>query len=322
MKPLIWIIDEEWPDYAVEETVLKEAFPDCTVRLSPYDYRADLEDFGKDADAILSQIYVKLDEDALDKLKRCKVISVFGGGYDRVDVAAALRRGIRVTYVPGYCVDDVSDYVIACIFHFNKRIDSYQEALNSGLWGVPALKGLPRRARGTKLFIVGLGRIGRAAAVKARALGMDVSAYDPYVDEKIMKSLGVRKTELNRGLEQADFVSIHAKLTEETDSMIGAGELERMKREAYLINAARGKIVRADALVEAVKGGVIAGAVVDVVPEEPPTFEEPIFRCPGILITPHVSYLSEESFFELKSRTAGNAVRVLRGEAVADIAEP
>ncbi|WP_026368653.1 C-terminal binding protein [Aminiphilus circumscriptus] len=322
MKPFIWIIDEEWPDYAVEEAVLKEAFPECTIRISGYEYRADLEAFGKDADAILSQIYVKLDDEALSKLHRCKVISVFGGGYDRVDVASAMRRGIKVTFVPGYCVDDVSDYVIAAIFHVNKRIDSYRDAMHSGLWGVPAMKELPHRVRGSNLFVIGLGRIGRATAKKAGLLGMNISAYDPYVDEETMASLGVRKTDLYSGLAAADFVTIHAKLTEETDSMIGERELACMKQSAFLINTARGKIVKVDDLIRAVTEGSIAGAVVDVVPVEPPTFREAIFTCPGIVITPHVSYLSQESFFELKSRTAGNAVKVLRGEPVDDIAEP
>jgi phosphoglycerate dehydrogenase-like enzyme len=276
----------------------------------------------KDADAILSQIYVKLDDEALSKLHRCKVISVFGGGYDRVDVASAMRRGITVTFVPGYCVDDVSDYVIAAIFHFNKRIDSYREAMHSGLWGVPAVKELPIAFAGRTCSSSVSAESDGQRRKKAGLLGMNISAYDPYVDEETMASLGVRKTDLYAGLAAADFVTIHAKLTEETDSMIGDRELACMKQSAFLINTARGKIVKSDALIRAVTERRIAGAVVDVVPVEPPTFREAIFACPGIVITPHISYLSQESFFELKSRTAGNAVKVLRGEPVADIAEP
>jgi len=321
VKPLIWIIDEEWPDYEVERRLLREAFPDCTIRFSKNDFRNDLEDFGRDAEGILAQIYVDLDAEAIGRLERCRGISVFGGGYDRVDTAAAARRGITVTFVPGYCVEDVSDHAIACIYDFSKRIRSYGGAIREGLWGAPAVRRPARRIRGSRLLVVGLGRIGRATAAKARALGMEVSAFDPYVDEGTMLSLGVTKTDLETGLAEADFVSLHAKLTGETEGLIGARELARMRREAYLINTARGRIVREADLIEAVRRGVIAGAALDVIAEEPPAFTEAVLECPGILVTPHISYLSRESFLELKTRATTNLIQVLRGEPVADRAD-
>jgi D-3-phosphoglycerate dehydrogenase len=321
MKPLIWIIDEEWPDYEVERKLLGEAFPGCEIRFSKNDFRADLEEFGKGADGILAQIYVDLDEGAIGKLERCRAISVFGGGYDRVDTEAAARKGITVTFVPGYCVEDVSDHAIACIYDCNKRVRSYRDPLREGLWGAPAVKHPVRRVRGSKLLVLGLGRIGRATAAKARALGMEVEAYDPYVDDETMRSLGVTKTNLESGLAAADFVSIHAKLTDETEGLIGPAELARMKSGAYLINTARGRIVREEALIEAVRNGVIAGAALDVIAQEPPSFSEPVLDCPGILVTPHISYLSRESFLELKTRATTNLIKVLKGEPVADRAD-
>lgn len=321
MGPLIWIIDEEWLDYEDEIRVLEQAFPSCAIKKSGYDYRGDLDKFGYLADAIISQIYVKLDAGAISKLEKCKVISVYGGGYDRVDVLSANKRGIAVAFVPGYCTDDIADYVMSCILRANKPIDSYRSELNDRIWGLPAAGKLRHRVQGSRLFIIGLGRIGRAAAAKAKALKMEVSAYDPYVNEEAMDSMGVRKYDsLEDGLGGADYVSVHARLTSETEGMIGIEQLSRMKPDALLINTARGKIVREKDLVEAVTNHVISGAIVDVVAVEPPSFDEPIFHCPGIAVTPHVSYLSVESFKELKTRTAENVVKVLRGEELKDIA--
>jgi len=320
VKPMIWIIDEEWPDYEIENEELRNAFPGCDIRYSKYNYHADLEKFGKDADAILSQIYTVIGEKEMAQLNRCQVISVFGGGYDKIDVASAKNHNIKVTFVPGYCVEDVSDHAIAAIFHCNKKITSYAGAIADNLWGSPALPNPPKRLKGSNLLVIGLGRIGSATAAKARALGMNVFAYDPYVSKEKMDSLGVFKTELLPGLENADFISIHAKRTPETEEMIGMNELSKMKSSAYIINTARGQIIDEQSLIKAVNEKTIAGAVLDVVNTEPPTFREEIFKTPGILVTPHISYLSVQAFEELKRRAAVNAIKVLRGEQVSDIA--
>jgi len=320
-KPMIWIIDEEWPDYEIENKELKSAFPDCEIRYSKYDYHADLEEFGRDADAILSQIYTVIGEKEMVRLNKCRVISVFGGGYDKIDVASAMKHDIKVTFVPGYCVEDVSDHAIAAIFHCNKKINLYGKAISDGLWGSPALPNPPKRLKGSNLLVIGLGRIGSATASKARALGMNVFAYDPYVDKDKMDSIGVFKTELYPGLENADFVSIHAKRTPQTEGMLGINELSRMKSSAYIINTARGQIIDEENLIKAVKEKIIAGAVLDVVYNEPPTFREEIFNTPDILVTPHISYLSVQAFEELKRRAAVNAIKVLKGEPVSDIAK-
>lgn len=319
-KPMIWIIDEEWPNYEIENEELKNAFPGCEIRYSKYNYHPDLEEFGKDADAILSQIYTVLGEKEMAKLKKCQVISVFGGGYDKIDVASAKKHNIKVTFVPGYCVEDVSDHAIAAIFHCNKKITSYAGAITNGLWGSPALPNPPKRLKGSNLLVVGLGRIGSATAIKAHALGMNVFAYDPYVEKETMASLRVVKTELFSGLENADYVSIHAKRTHETEGMIGMNELSRMKPSAYVINTARGQIIDEQSLIKAVKEKTIAGAVLDVVHTEPPTYREEVFNTPGILITPHISYLSIQAFEELKRRASQNVIKILKGEPVTDLA--
>lgn len=322
MKPVIWIIDEEWLDYDIENATLKKEFPDCEIHYSGYDYAEDLKKFGGTVDGILAQVYTRLGKEEIGQLANCKVISVFGGGYDRVDVKAANAKGIKVAFVPGYCVEDVSDYAIAAIFQCNKHITTYTKEMEQKLWGSPALPKPTNRIKGSKLLIIGLGRIGSATAKKAVALGMQVYAYDPYKTVQYMNEIGVEKLEdLKSALQIADYVSIHAKLTPETDKMLSAEQLSCLKPSAYIINTARGCIIDEAALISAVKNKQIAGAVLDVIDIEPPTFEEEIFNTEGIIVTPHISYLSIQAYDELKYRATMNLVNVIKGNKIDDIAE-
>jgi phosphoglycerate dehydrogenase-like enzyme len=320
---LFWIIDEEWPDYEAENAILRGAFPDCEIRYSKYDYAKDLEAFGYRADAILAQVYARVPAEAIARLERCKGIAVFGGGYDRVDVEAAARKGIMVTNVQRYCAEDLADYVMAAVYHCNKRVADYgrcaREKVRQGLWGAPAAFGLPSRVAGSTLLVVGTGAIGTTVAKKALALKMRVLGYDPFVSEGEMASAGIVKAGWEEGLAAADYVSLNPKYYEGTHELVKAADLARMKPTAFLINTSRGRVVREADLVEAVRGGVIAGAVVDVIANEPPGPGEAVFDCPGIVVTPHVSYISEESFRELKERAANNALAMLAGERPSDL---
>ncbi|MFT9077058.1 C-terminal binding protein [Ethanoligenens sp.] len=320
MKPCIWVIDEEWPDYQIEENILKQQFPGCTIRYSNYDYAGDLEAFGKEADAVLCQVYAHIPRETVERLEKCKIIALFGGGYDRIDVKAAGEKGIPVTFVPGYCTEDLSDYVLAGIFHFNKRLLSYGSAVSEGLWGAQAVTAPVHRVTGSTLLVVGVGRIGTAVAKKARALGMNVLGYDPYVDAAEMETRGAKKVELSEGLAAADYVSLNPKYYEETDSLLGWKEFNQMKPTAVIINTSRGKVMVEEDLIRAVKEKVIAGAVLDVVSNEPPDLKEPIFGVENIIVTPHISYISQESFAELKTRATMNVVKALKGETLTDLA--
>lgn len=320
MAPLIWIIDEEWPDYKIEEQILREQFPDCTIRYSHYDYAADRETFGKQADAVLCQVYARIPKETVEQLEKCKIISLFGGGYDRIDVKAAGEKGIPVTFVPGYCTEDLSDYVIAGIFHFNKRLLAYDGVISKGLWGAQAVTEPVHRVTGSTLLVVGVGRIGTAVAKKARALGMNVLGYDPYVDAAEMETRGAKKVDLPDGLAAADYTSLNPKYYEETDSLLGWEEFKQMKPTAVIVNTSRGKVMVEKDLIRAVREKVIAGAVLDVVANEPPDPQDEIFGVKNIIATPHISYISQESFAELKTRATMNVVKALKGEPLTDLA--
>lgn len=320
MSPLIWIIDEEWPDYEVETKILKERYPSCEIRFSGNDYAADLEEFGYKADAIIAQVYVYIPKETIERLENCKCIALFGGGYDRVDVDFAREKGIMVTNVQGYCAEDLADYVMAGIFYWGKKIDLYEDVSKTGLWGAQAGGSAPiKRINRSTLMIIGCGKIGSTVAKKALALGMRVIAYDPYVPKEKTDELGVEKVRLEEGLKMADYISINAKYYEGTHHLITMKHFKLMKNTAYLINTARGRIISEEDMIEAVNNGEIAGAVVDVISNEPPSKNEKIFDCKGIVVTPHVSYISEESYTELKVRAANNAIMMLNGERPADL---
>lgn len=319
MKPFIWIIDEEWPDYRVEEAMLKERYPDCIIKYSNYDYLNDLEDFGCLADVIICQVYASIPGHVIRKLVNCKGIAVYGGGYDRVDTVTARELGISVTNVSDYCKEDLADYVMASIYHFNKQLLSYEKGMRAGLWGAQAVQNPIRRIKGSTLLVIGLGRIGKTVAGKGKALGMRVIAYDPYVDEETMGRLGVEKASWESSLEQADFISINAIANSETQGLFKYEDFLKMKRTAYLINTARGKIIVEQDLIRAVEEGLIAGAALDVIEVEPPTMNEDVFNCQGILVTPHISYISEESYSELKRRSVQNAMDMFEDRIPADL---
>lgn len=316
--PLIWIIDEEWSDYDLETALLQEAFPGCDIRRSAYAYEADLRDFGFRADAIIAQVYAVLPEAVIKDLTRCRIIAVYGGGYDRVDVKAARQRGIAVTNVSGYCAEDLADYVMAAIYQGYKRLEVFSAAIQSGKWGAQVTDSPPVRISRSVLHIIGLGYIGKTVARRARSLNMTVSAYDPNVNAETMAALGVRKVSWDEGLAGADYISVNAILIPETADLIAYEDFKKMKRSVWLINTARGRVIDEEALRRAAAEGLIRGAVLDVIAREPPEPDEPILAQEGILVTPHVSYISRQSYDELKRRAAGNVIRCLQGGVSAD----
>ena len=319
MKPVIWILDDEFDCYDIEKNVIKQELKDAEIVFSGRNFMEELDTIGKKADAVITQISMDINAEVIEKLDNCKIISVYGVGYENVDVEAASDKGILVANAPTYCTEDVSDYVIAAIYQCNKTLMEYAESCKGGPWGAMAAKNLIHRIKGSVLFIIGLGRIGAAVAQKANVMGMEVLCYDPYVSEEIVKKMNVTKVELEEGLAQADFVSMNMRLTKETEGFADKRCFELMKSSAYLINASRGGTVNEGDLIEAVKSGSIAGACLDVLCEEPPKSENPILHTEGILVTPHISYLTQSSLDELQRTAAENVVNCLLQREVKSI---
>lgn len=241
----------------------------------------------------------------------CRVISRCGIGYDNIDVDSATRHRLQVTYVPDYCLDEVADHTVALLLAFARGLVPGVMAMKAGGWKIPR-EGI-HRLQGRQLTLIGVGRIGRRVAGRALALGLNVTAYDPFISEWDLE--GVRRAAtLAEALETAHFVSLHAPLTTENRHLVGNEMLALMKERPVLINTARGGLVDLAAVTAALERGHLGGVALDVFEAEPLEADHPLRLHPRAVLTPHMAYYSRESETELKRRAAEEVARAIRGE--------
>jgi D-3-phosphoglycerate dehydrogenase len=275
----------------------------------------------KDAVAVVL-IARKLDAEIIGAMERCKVILTLSVGYDCVEVEAATEKLIPVCNTPAYCTDEVSNHAITLILALARKIHLIVPKSREAVWDYKYTKQI-FNFRHKTLGIIGLGRVGRALVPKAKGFGMKVSAYDPYVENDIFALLGVeRKYELEDLLQEADYISIHAPLTPETNHMIDAQALAKMKKTAIIVNTARGPIIDEGALCSALDAGTIAAAGIDVLEKEPPAADNPLLAKQNALVTPHVAWYSEESFEADMVDGMDELERILKGKRPRFIVNP
>ena len=306
----VLITDYVWPSTDPERAVLEAG--GAQVVVAPDGNEDTLIEMARDADAIMT-CFAQVTEKVVRAAERCKVIGRFGVGVDNIAVSTATELGIAVTYVPDYCVDEVSDHVMALLLAWNRRVVLFDRSVKERGWGSQPLTMRIMRLRGKNLGIVGFGRIGQAVAGKARAFGMNILASDPYVDASTVESFGGNLVDLPELLGESDFVSLHTPLSDGTRNLIGSDELALMKPEAFLINAARGPLIDEEALRDALVSGVIAGAGLDVMVDNVPSRDHPLFALENVIITPHVAFFSQEATLELEQRAASEVVKVMQG---------
>jgi D-3-phosphoglycerate dehydrogenase len=264
-----------------------------------------------DADAVLVT-YAKINADMIRQMKKVRIISRFGIGVDNVDLDAATEKGIVVTKVPDYCIDEVSDHAMALLLTAARKIPLANDQVHSGTWKMPNVVPI-HRLRGSVVGLVGFGRIPQLVAPKAKSFGMRVVAFDPYVPAEVFKNLGVEKVEFADLLKMSDYVSIHSPLTPETKGLFNADAFGKMKKGSYVVNTARGPIIDEAALAAAIDSGQIDGAALDVMTNEPPTGSPHIGKR-NVIITPHTSFYSEESLVELQTKASQEVANVLTGK--------
>ncbi len=280
-----------------------------------------------DASGLLVWHEIRISARTLAALPQCKAIVRVGVGFDNVDVRAARERGIVVCNVPDYGIEDVADHAIATMLALVRNLSQFHADLRADapLWDARRCARTPR-LRGMVFGVVGLGRIGTAAALRAKAFGMNVSAFDPFIPDGRDKALGIRRAEsLEELVAGSDVVSIHTPLNESTHGMVGESQLRRFKRGAILVNTARGPICDTTAVLRAIESGQLAGAALDVLPLEPPPASDPLLsaardpahpahhRC---VLTPHSAFYTEEGFAEMRRKAGQEMARALRGERV------
>jgi D-3-phosphoglycerate dehydrogenase / 2-oxoglutarate reductase len=314
-KQRIIITDCDHPTVEIEKEILSEIDPEFI--LAQCNTEDEVIEVAKDADGIINQ-YAPITRRVIESLKRCKVIARYGVGVDNIDIKAATEHKIIVANVPDYCIDEVSTHTMALILACARGITLLNSKIKEKRWDFTLAKPL-FRTQGKTLGIFGLGRIGRMVAQKASGFDFRIIAYDPYVSKV---DGGIKLVEFSQLLSDSDFVSIHVPLTAETRHSFGENELKKMKKTAYLINTSRGPIVDEKALYQALKNRWIAGAALDVMEKEPPDWNSSLLQLDNLIITPHISFYSEESYVELKTKVAQAVLSVLKGELPKAIVNP
>ena len=300
------ISDCDHPSVEIEKEIFSEINPEFL--LAHCNTEDEVIEAAKDADGIINQ-YAPITRRVIESLKGCKVIARYGVGVDNIDIEAATEYGIIIANVPDYCVDEVSTHAMALILACARGITLLDGKISEKMWDFTLAKPL-FRTKGKTLGLFGLGKIARAVAQKASGFGFKIIAYDPYVSKV---DDGIELVEFSKLLSNSDFISIHTPLTDKTRHSFGESELKTMKKTAYLINTARGSIIDERNLYVALKERWIAGAALDVMEKEPPDWENILPKLNNLIITPHISFYSEESYVELKTKTAKAVLSVLKG---------
>ncbi|MCD8510782.1 MAG: C-terminal binding protein [Bacillus sp. (in: Bacteria)] len=304
--------DFEFKTLEPEEKVLKEHLNDVEFIYAQCKTEEEVIEASKDADGIINQ-YAPITRKVIESFTKCKVIARYGVGVNTIDVPAATEKGITVCNVTDYCLDEVSDHAMALLLAAARKVTLLNNHVKSGTWDFKV--GTPiYRLRGRKLGLVGLGQIPQQVAKKAQAFGLKVIAYDPFIPKEVAAGLNVELVELNELCSQSDYISVHAPLIAATEGMVGEEQFKHMKKEAFIINTARGPVIDEKALIKALQNNEIAGAALDVVEQEPIEADNPLLEMEQVILNPHVAWYSEESQIELKQKTAQNVADVLSGD--------
>jgi D-3-phosphoglycerate dehydrogenase len=307
---LVAITDHVFPDLDQERGLLDSA--GHTLRFeanatTPDEVAAAVEG----ADAVLN-CYAPMPAEVIRTLEHCVVIARYGIGLDTIDLDVATEKGIMVTNVPDYCIDEVSDHALALILSLARGVALLDRRVRSGSW-TPSDARPVHRLRGSTAGLVGFGRIARALAAKLAPLGFRIVTFDPFVPADAVREAGVEPMTLEELLRGSDVVSVHAPLTEESVHLIGAAELALMKPNAILVNTSRGPLIDLDALRRALDDGQLRGAGLDVLETEPPPSDDPLINRDDVVITPHAAFYSEESVKELQRKAVEQVIEALAG---------
>jgi D-3-phosphoglycerate dehydrogenase / 2-oxoglutarate reductase len=309
MARKVLVTDHVFENLDTEREVLRSSGAEPF--LSPGTSEQELIQAARDCEAMLV-CYAKVPESVIAAAAEggCRIISRYGVGYDNIDVAAATAHDLLVTYVPDYCLDEVADHAIALMLALARGVFPAGLSVRKGGWTVP--HGTVHRLQSRRLALIGLGGVGRRVAERARAFGIEVLGFDPYLEE--WPSDAERAASFAEAVAEADFVSLHVPLTDESRHLVDAESIAGMRRAPILVNTARGGLVDMDAAAAALDSGRLAGVALDVTDIEPPPADHPLRTHPRALLTPHMAFYSIEAQADLQRRAAEEVARAFRGE--------
>jgi len=254
----------------------------------------------RDADGVMVS-YVEMTEKLINSLEKCKILVRCGMGINNIDIPAATKKGIMVANVDKYCLDEVSDHAMALMLTLLRKTAYLSRQLREGIWDPKQARPIPRISELT-LGLYGLGAISSRFAVKAKALKMRVTAYDPFLKQEYFDEMGVERIEDELELfRTADVLSVHLPLNKSTAKIISYEKLKLMKPSAIFLNVARGGLVDEAGLIRLLQEGAIGGAGLDVLADEYPSMDNPLFQMDNVIVSPHIAYYSEGSDVDLRN---------------------
>lgn len=310
MNDTVFLTDYAWPDDSVERAIIESAGLRLVSGPASPEPASSIEALVREhRPAGILTCWAQVSAQAIEAAPDLKIVARLGVGLDNIAVEAATARGVPVTNVPDYCVEEVSDHAIGFALAWTRGLVHFDREVRAGRW-VPSDARL-RRLASLTCGLIGYGRIGRATARKFAAFGCRVLAHDPFMPAN---ADGVEAASLEDLLAQSDIVVVHAPLTDDTHHLIDRNRIALMKAGGLLINVSRGAIVNTEAVVEALRCGQLSAAALDVIESEP-TVPPALLHQPGAMLTPHVAFSSDASLLELRRRAAEEVVRVLRGDA-------
>ncbi|WP_086748737.1 C-terminal binding protein [Streptomyces scabiei] len=308
----VLLTDYAWPDDSVERSVIEAAGHTLvTGPAEPASAEAIEELVAEHRPAGILTCWAPVSATAIGTSPDLRIVVRLGVGLDNIAVEAATDRGVWVTNVPDYCVEEVADHAVGMVLAWTRGLALFDRDVRTGRWN-PAGARL-RRLSTLTCGVVGYGRIGRATAGRLGAFGCRILAHDPHPPTD---TLGVEMVGLEELLRRSDVVILHVPLTPDTHHIIGSGQLALMRRGGLLVNVSRGGLVDTDAVIKALDSGHLDGAAFDVLESEPHV-PDGLLAQPGALLTPHVAFSSDSSVTELRRRAAEEVVRILAGQAPA-----
>ena len=280
------------------------------------DYRPGLKgkellDAVAQSDALITRSGTAVTRELVNTGRRLRIVGRAGVGLDNVDVDACTERGILVINAPTANIMSATEHTMAMLLAFCRNIPEAHASVKRGEWTRSKFLGI--ELNGKVLGVIGLGRIGTRVTARAKAFGMRVIAYDPYIAPTVFERVAAEQVSLDELLEQADVITVHTPLTDETRGMIGADEIAKMKRGVVLVNCARGGIYEENALAEALESGKVAGAAIDVYEDEPPPKDHPLLKAKNAILSPHIGANTIEAQDRVAVQTSEMVVEALRG---------
>lgn len=326
-KPRVYVTDFLTDDLKIEKEILGEL---AEVLALGAQREEQLHNYVEDAACLMVYHFLRVSAATLSRLKQCKLIVRCGVGVDNVDYVAARKLGIPVSNVPDYGTEDVADTAVGMMLALARGTHLLNSRLRAGRGEWTYTQAIPvYRLRDRTFGIVGLGRIGTAAAHRAKALGMNVVFYDPYVPDGWDRAQGVRRAEsLPDLLAQSHVLSLHCPATAETRGLIAAAQIAALPRGSFLINTARGDILETNAIPPAIHSGHLAGAGIDVLRCEPPPADDPLitaWRNPKdpcydrVILGPHAAFYSEEGLKDIRLKASQACRRALLGQPLRNV---